>query len=98
MTELILNDQQAKLLAASRGPVRVCDSVGNVLGFVSPEDFAADRQYVESVKNSDAGRTDRVSRLILDGMESGESFPVDADWWEAKRAALAKHIGKEDAT
>jgi hypothetical protein len=36
MSELILSDEQAKIVAQARKPVTVRDSKGNVLGFVAP--------------------------------------------------------------
>ncbi len=36
MTRIVLTDEQAKLVAAATKPVPVCDSAGNVLGFLNP--------------------------------------------------------------
>ena len=36
MTQLILSEEQAKLILKANGPVQMCDSAGNVLGQAQP--------------------------------------------------------------
>lgn len=97
MEQIVLNDQQAKMLAETDLPIAVCDSDGNVLGFISPSEYAADRQYVESVNAEAARHPGRVEQLVREGLESGEPIAVTDEWWEEKRSTLSSRIaGKED--
>jgi hypothetical protein len=42
MTHIVLTDEQAKTIAAATKPVAVCDSAGNILGFLNPKWTEAD--------------------------------------------------------
>jgi len=52
MQQLVLTDEQAKLVASALKPVQVCDSRGNVLGTIEPiwteEDIADAKRRLAS--------------------------------------------------
>lgn len=47
MTQLIVTDEQAQLLAAAGGPVRICSASGKTLGYFEPEGPENEREIAE---------------------------------------------------
>jgi hypothetical protein len=56
MTRIVLTDEQARIVAAAKKPLPVCDERGNVLGFVSPAWSEADIAEAKKRLASDAPR------------------------------------------
>jgi hypothetical protein len=42
MIQIVLNDEQAKIVASAHKPVQVCDGSGNLLGIIAPTWTEAD--------------------------------------------------------
>jgi len=56
-------------------------------GYASASEFI--RQLLREASESRA-RRDQLERLLAEGLESGDSLEVSADYWARKRKALGK--------
>jgi hypothetical protein len=56
MLQIVLTDEQAKVVASSRQPVQVCDARGNILGHIEPMWTEADIAEAERRLKSDERR------------------------------------------
>ena len=53
-------------------------------------------EYVRELIRFDQRRKaeERIDALLLDGLNSGESIPVDAEYWEEKKRKLMERFDK----
>lgn len=52
--------------------------------------YSTSSEYIRELicKDQKKKLAQRLNSLLLEGLESGEPIPVDADYWEAKRRKL----------
>lgn len=57
---------------------------------VKTRGYSTSSEYIrELIRNDQLRQTEqRLAELILEGMESGPAAPVEADYWDRKRAVL----------
>lgn len=58
--------------------------------------YSSASEYLRQLIREDQKRRarERLERLLLEGLESGEPVEVTPEWWERKRALL-KQVGEE---
>ena len=74
MTEITLNDDQARILASSADPVIVRDRQGNVIGRIEPTESGDDLATVAEAKRRLASDQPRYTTAeVLEHLDSLES-------------------------
>lgn len=61
-------------------------------GYSTPSEYVCD--LVREAKEREAD--DRIEKLLLEALDSGEPIEVTADYWEKKRAELLAKYGSEN--
>jgi antitoxin ParD1/3/4 len=68
---------------------------------IAKDGYGTASEYVrELIREDEKRRTqERLEKLLLEGLESGEPIEITADYWQKKRAALiAKHKGQKKSS
>lgn len=63
---------------------------------VSEGGYSSVSEYIRELIRADQKRKveQRIDRLLLEGLDSGEPMPVTPEYWEAKKRRLTERLGK----
>ena len=58
--------------------------------------YPTPEEYIQQLIRDDARRQagEKIDALLIEGLNSGESLPITAEYWEAKDQQLAERHGK----
>ena len=61
---------------------------------VREQGYSTSSEYIRELIRNDQNRRaeQRLTALILEGLESGPPIPVDENYWSSKRAALQQRL------
>ena len=90
----------------SGGVTRRQSAVGDVIAISSifaqtQNGYSAASEYVRELNRTDQRRRmkDKLDAMLLEGLQSGESIPVDAKFWDdLKQESMAKLAVRKKAT
>lgn len=71
MTQLMVTDEQAQLLATPGGPVRICSASGKTLGYFEPEGPENEREVAEVKTRLGKPHESFTTAEVLDRLQSG---------------------------
>ena len=66
---------------------------------VARGEYSTASEYLRQLIREDQKRVaqDRVERLLLEGLESGEPVEISDEWWQRKKAVLSKRLREKTA-
>lgn len=73
MTQLIVTDEQAQLLATAAGPVRICSASGKTLGYFEPEGPENEREVAEVQARLGRPHERFTTAEVLDRLQNGQA-------------------------
>ncbi len=62
-------------------------------------EYSTASEYIRQLIREDQKRVaqDRLERLLLEGIESGEPVEISDEWWQRKKAVLSKRLRENTA-
>ena len=62
-------------------------------------EYSTASEYIRRLIRDDQKRVaeDRLERLLLEGLESGEQVEISDEWWQRKKAILSRRLKENSA-
>ena len=66
---------------------------------VARGEYSTASEYIRQLIREDQKQVaqDRLERLLLEGLESGEPVEISDEWWQRKKAVLSKRLRENTA-